>query len=495
MKVLIAGFQHETNTFAPSRADWAAFERGDSFPPLMHGTRMAQFMAGINIPIAGFMSYANQQSWAIKPSIWAGATPSAHITEDAFERISAAILDDAKPLDFDAIYLDLHGAAVAEHIADCEGELLARLRTVVGPKMPIVASLDSHANVTKRMWQMTDALTCYRTYPHTDMAQTGMRAGQLLARRITLGQRESLAYRKIPFLLPLNSQSTMTEPNRSFTADLIQHEDDEAQVNFAMGFPAADFSECGASLWAYGKNAQAVVDKFYQRILSERAAWRINIAPAADAVERAIRLAKVSQGPVVVADTQDNPGAGADSNSTGMLHALLASGAGQQFPGQVALGLLYDPQAALAAHQAGLGAVIHIGIGRQVETGWQGLSDPPVERAWQIAALSDGKVRLEGPMMKGLAQNLGPSALLVYDGVMVCVVSGKAQMLDLALYRFLGVQPETMKLLVNKSSVHFRAAFAPIASHILVAKAPGPMAADPADLPWRHLPPGMERSA
>jgi microcystin degradation protein MlrC len=196
---------------------------------------------------------------------------------------------------------------------------------------------------------------------------------------------------------------------------------------------------------------------------------------------------------VVIADTQDNPGAGADSNTTGMLHALRAAGAGRRFPGQVALGLLFDPAAARAAHAAREGAWLDLALGTAVRCFDGRLSDPPLRARYQVLRLSDGVVPLHGPMTAGGTVHLGPSACLELEGMRINVVSGQCQMLDLDLFRFLGVEPEHMKLLVNKSSVHFRAAFAPIASHILVAVAPGPMAADPAALPWTRLPAGIAR--
>jgi microcystin degradation protein MlrC len=196
---------------------------------------------------------------------------------------------------------------------------------------------------------------------------------------------------------------------------------------------------------------------------------------------------------VVVADTQDNPGAGGDSNTTGMLRALLAAGAGRRFPGAVAIGLLHDPAAAAAACAAGVGASLDLHVGRAVP-GFDGVpTDPPVSGRFTVTAVSDGRVPLHGPMTAGNTALLGPSACVDVDGVRVLLVTGKAQLLDLDLFRFLGVEPERAKVLVVKSSVHFRAAFAPVAERILVAQAPGPMAADPADLPWRRLPPSLSR--
>ena len=492
MRIFVAGFQHETNTFAPSRADWAAFESGAGYPESTHGEAMLARMAPTTLPMGGFIAAARERGWTLQPSLWAAATPSAHVTREAFEHIAGRIVGDARTGGFDAIYLDLHGAAVAEHVDDAEGELLARLRAVVGEAMPLVASLDLHANVTARMLRNASAMTAFRTYPHVDMAETGGRAAALLAALLDHGPLATHHVR-LPFLLPLNAQCTLLEPARHLFRDISAS---PLELSFAMGFPAADFPECGPVVFGHGHDAMAVkqaVEALAGRALALRSAWRLELLAPDDAVERALTLAATARAPVVIADTQDNPGAGGDGNTTGLLHALLRAGAGQRFPGLVALGLLHDAAAAAAAHAAGVGARLEVALGRSVRAFDGRPTDPPVQARATVIALSDGVVRMSGPMTAGNTATLGPCALLDVDGIRVLVSTAKTQMLDLDLYRFLGLEPGAMRVLVNKSSVHFRAAFAPIASHILVAQAPGPMAADPADLPWRHLPPNLAR--
>ncbi len=490
MKILVAGYQHETNTFAPSPADWAAFNRGDSFPAFVHGAAMLNRMRGVNIPIGGFIDAAKTRGWQLVPSSWCGAIPSAHVTEDAFERISASILADVAAGGFDAVYLDLHGAAVATHVDDTEGELVGRIRAVVGSTLPIVASLDLHANVTTRMLAEADALVSYRSYPHVDMAATGELAATLLARRLQLGRREPTVSRRLPFLIPLNAQSTWMEPAKGLYEELIELDHDLGTVSsFCMAFPAADFDECAPMVWSHGKRAEDAVHRLYARA-AEPTQWRLDVVDAAEAVRKAVALAVHRAPPVVLADTQDNPGAGGDSNTTGMLRALLQQGAGRAYPGQVALGLLFDPVSAERAFTAGVGATIALSLGRAVPTFTGELSDAPVQGEFKVRGVSDGRVTLKGPMMTGLTVALGPCACVEIDGVLVVLTSGKKQLLDRELFRFVGIAPEAMKILVVKSSNHFRADFTPIASEIIVAKAAGPMAADPADLPWRRLSPG-----
>jgi microcystin degradation protein MlrC len=228
------------------------------------------------------------------------------------------------------------------------------------------------------------------------------------------------------------------------------------------------------------------VERLYARA-ADPAQWRLNVLPARDAVAQALELAATADKPVVIADTQDNPGAGGDSNTTGMLHALLAQGAGRRYPGQVALGLMFDPTSARAAHEAGLNAELDLALGKAVPTFAGHDSDAPMRGRFKVLALSDGKVTLKGPMMTGLSVALGASACLEIDGVRIVVTSGKKQLLDRELLRMVGVHAERMRVVVVKSSVHFRADFQAHASQVLVAKAEGPMAADPGDLPWRRL--------
>jgi len=496
MRIFIAGFQHETNTFAPSKADWAAFEAGSGFPPYRRGAAIIAAYRGRGIPIGGFIDLAESRGWQLVASVWAGANPSAHVTEQAFERIAGEILEDLASAQadggVDAVYLDLHGAAVTEHLEDPEGELLARIRRQVGPDVPVVASLDLHANVTAQMLDQADALAAYRTYPHVDMADTGRLAGQLLERRLRRGVREPLFVRRLSFLMSLNVQCTMMAPADAVYAGLkaldAKH---DAVLSFAMGFPAADIAECGPVIWGYGDDAAAAVETLFARVDQPRSQWQLDLREPRQAVREALTLAGLADQPVVIADTQDNPGAGGDSNTTGMLHALLQLEAGARFPQQVALGAMADPRTAAQAHAAGVGARIEVTLGESVPT-WGGqVSDVPVKASAVVRRLSDGHVTLKGPMGMGGTVTLGPSACLDIQGVLVVVTTLKTQMLDREMFRFVGIDPEQMKVLVNKSSVHFRADFTPIASHILVAKAAGPMAVDPADLPWTRLPETM----
>jgi microcystin degradation protein MlrC len=481
MHILAAGFQHETNTFAPSPTRYDDFVRGGAFPAMAHGADVLA-MRDVNIPIGGFIRA--MRGHEIIPVLWAGATPAAHVEQDAYERIAGEILAAARRLDFDAIYLDLHGAMVCRHDDDGEGRLLAALRAIVGPKLPIVASLDLHANVTARMLATADALVAYRTYPHEDMAEAGERAAGLLNLLMQRGEKLAQAARRLPFLIPINGMCTLVEPARGVYRALAGAEQaDNLHMSFAPGFPAADFPECGGTVWGYGADPGAIsaaVDALARQIVTREGDWVVPLLSPHDAVRQAMRIAATASRPVVIADTQDNPGGGGDSNTTGMLRALVECGAKD-----AALGLMVDPDAAAAAHRCGAGRDITIALGGQSG------GDAPLQAGFRVEQLSDGRCIYGGPMMNGKQSDVGPTARLSIGGVQVVVSTFKDQMLDRNLYRMAGVEPERMKILVNKSSVHFRADFQPIAEAVLVAKAPGPLMADPADFPWARLAKGM----
>ena len=486
-RIAVGGFLHETNTFAPTKATYDAFVHGGGFPRMVLGAEIPNVIRGINVGLAGFIEAALAHGWELAPTAFAGATPSAHVTLDAYERIAKIIVDGiaaARPID--AVYLDLHGAMVAEHLDDGEGELLSRVRKVIGKDVPLVASLDLHANVTPQMIEHADALIAYRAYPHVDMADTGRACARHLA--LLLGTKQPLAkaFRQLPFLIPISWQCTNDEPAKGIYQKLAALEsDDVPTLSFAPGFPAADFIDCGASVFAYGKtqrDADTAAAAIASLVVSHESDFDGKIYSPDEGVAYAMELAKTAEKPIVIADTQDNPGAGSDSDTTGMLRALVRNNAER-----AAIGVICDPESAKAAYQAGSGASVRLSLG-----GKSGIpGDEPYRETFAVEKVSDGNFIAPGPFYGGRQMKMGPSAALRIGGVRVVVASHKAQLADQAMYRYVGIEPTEQAILVNKSSVHFRADFEPIAEKLLICAAPGAMSADPASLPWKHLRPGI----
>jgi microcystin degradation protein MlrC len=486
-RIAVGGFLHETNTFAPTKASYDAFVHGGGFPRMELGESILKTVRRINVGLAGFIDAAEAEGWDLVPTIFAAATPSAHVTEDAYERISRVMIDAlAAAGRLDGVYLDLHGAMVAEHLDDGEGEILARVRKVIGKDVPLVVSLDLHANVTPEMVAHADALIAYRTYPHVDMADTGRACAKHLALMLKTKAQFAKAFRQTPFLIPISWQCTNDQPAKGIYRKVAALQSETVPtLSFAFGFPAADFVHCGPSIFAYGRtqaDADQAADAIAALVEGHEDDFDGKIWSPDEGVRHAMELAKTATKPVVIADTQDNPGAGGDSDTTGMLKALVRNNAQA-----AATGIMYDPQAARAAHEAGVGNSVTLALG-----GKSGIpGDSPFKETFVVEKLSDGNFLAPGPFYGGRMMKMGPSACLRIGDVRVVVASHKTQLADQAMYRYVGIEPTEQKILVNKSSVHFRADFEPIAAKLLICAAPGAMPADTADLPWTRLRPGI----
>jgi microcystin degradation protein MlrC len=486
-RIAVGGFLHETNTFAPTKATYDDFVHGGGWPAMAQGAAIPRVMRNINVGLAGFIEQAEARGWELVPTIACAASPSAHVTRDAFERVAKVMIDGIKAAGkLDAVYLDLHGAMVTEHLDDGEGEILARVREVIGKDLPLVVSLDLHANVTPAMVEHADALIAYRTYPHVDMADTGRAAAKHLALLLQTKQKFAKAFRQLPFLISILWQCTNDQPAKGIYRKLAALESETVPtLSFAPGFPAADFRDCGPSVFAYGKtqaDADAAADEITAIVAGHENDFDGRIYTPDEGVRYAMELATRARRPIVIADTQDNPGAGGDSDTTGMLRALVRNNATR-----AAIGVIYDPISAKAAHAAGVGATVTLALG-----GKSGIpGDAPYKETFIVEKLSDGQFVASGPYYGGRDMDMGPSACLRIGGVRVVVGSYKAQLADQSMYRYVGIEPTEQAILVNKSSVHFRADFEPIAEKLLICAAPGAMPADTAALPWTRLRPGI----
>ena len=485
-RIAVGGMQHETNTFAPSRADYKAFEAGGGWPGVQYGEPVFAAVAGANIPAEGAIQALRAQGHQLVATAWGAASPSAHVTTDAFERIVGELISHLKKaLPVDGVYLDLHGAMVTEAHDDGEGEILRRVREVVGARVPVAASLDLHCNFTRAMFDHCDALVAYRTYPHVDMADTGARAALLLDRMLRDGTPLAKHYRTLDYLTGLPSQCSFIDPCKTVYEDIGRSED--VTLSFTPGFPMADFPECGMAVFGYGadeKKTRTAVDRLHSAVADAEKDFVLELHLPADAVARARSRGEPGR-PVVLADTQDNPGAGGNGDTTGLLKSLI-----QQQAQDAVLGLLIDGAAANKAHEAGQGATLAFSLG--------GLSsipgDTPCTGEFTVERLGDGKFTCTGPMFKGFRMQLGNMALLrskSSPGVRVAVASRKCQAGDQEMFRHLGVEPRRSRILALKSSVHFRADFEPIAREVLVVKSPGPALADPTEFAWTRLRKGL----
>jgi len=492
-RIAHAGFLHETNTFAPIKANWEDFVRAESFPGLSQGAAILEVFPPINIGTGGFIREAQALGHDLKPIAWAECVPSAHVTAEAFENMTEIILQGLREQQpYEAIYLDLHGAMVSEHFQDGEGELLRRVREQIGPAIPIVVSLDLHSNTTQAMLEHSDGLLAYRTYPHVDMADTGIRAARYLdqlLRQPPPGGKPAKARRALPFIMPMTGQCTLVQPTQGVYQELERLEQNTPGLrclSFTPGFPPADIWDCGPVVTAFADSpeiAEQAVNALYDYIMLREAEFVAPMLSPDAAVIKAMQ--SNSHKTMVLADVQDNCGCGATSDTTGLLAAMVRNQAQN-----CVLGVLVDPEAAAAAHAAGLNAEIELALGGKLFTE----GDPPFQARWKVSGLSDGKFLCTGPFYQGVNAKLGPMAVLTTGGVSVVVSTGRMQAADKEMFRHIGIEPEQTKILGLKSSVHFRGDFTDIAEDILIVEAPGAFIDRPEKLPYKNLRPGVRTS-
>ena len=485
--IAFAGFQHETNSFGAGQAGLNEYRMDDSWPGLLEGPDVATGTKGLNLPIAGALKAAADAGVDIAPILWGSAEPSGPVTDEAFDVISQAILDGvASAGTIDGLYLDLHGAMITESFDDGEGELLRRIRARFGEGLPIAVSLDMHANITADLVKRATSISIYRTYPHLDMAETGQRAFRQLQRHIS-GAIPAKAFRQIPYIIPMHAQYTGDGAMGRLYDDVVQASTEDVQVELAVGFTGGDMADNGPSIIAHAPDqatADAAADTLLKRALDAEDQFECHLPSAQDAVETAMRFPPGK--PVTIADVQDNPGGGTSSDTTGLLRALVRAKAANAI-----LGMIHDPAAAALAHKAGVGATFETEIGGR--SGIEG--DAPFAGTFRVDALGDGHVTYEGEMYGGGVAEIGPTANLTLmepeTDIRIVVASVRNQCLDRGFFRHLGLTPETARIIVVKSTVHYRADFEPISQAVISAGAPGMLICDIQAIPYQKLRAGV----
>ena len=485
-RIAIAGFMHETNCFVPDITDFENFANPPDRPGILRGEEILEEFSEKGASTAGFLN-GSDGNHEIAPLLWTSTTPGGYVTKHAYERIAGEIiarLSDALPVD--AVYLDLHGAMVSQEFEDGEGELLRRVRAVIGEEAPIAISLDYHANVTDQMIRHADAILPYWTYPHVDQFDTGKRAAEAMKRLLIDGRPQGRALRHLPFLLPLNFQCTLVEPSKGIVeAAAARLSEDMLSLAYLAGFPPGDLRQCGptVSAHAYSQDeADAAVDEMAQLIALKEAEFAEPLLAPDEAVKEGMRLAVQASKPIVIADTQDNPGCGGTADTVGMLEALVQNGAQNTI-----FGVVKDADAADAAHAVGVGGEIEIDLGGQADL--PGVI--PFHGTFKVEVINDGKYQTTGPVAQGKRYNVGPSALLSIGGVKVAVSSERVQAHDRSVFEHLGVVLQGLDIIVLKSTAHYRAHFDPIAETTFAAIAPGGHGANPVNFSYNALREGV----
>jgi microcystin degradation protein MlrC len=478
VRIAIGGLMHESNTFARSPTDLAAFEAGG----LETGQGIEARWGRAHHEVGGFLEAAGRFGFEAVPTLMAWATPAGPLTADAYRALTDRLIGSlhaAGPVD--AVLLALHGAMVAEGQADADGETLARVRELIGPDRVLVASLDYHGNVSPLMAEATDALVAYQTYPHVDQRQRGFQAAGIAALAARGQIKPTQALSKPPLLVPILAQNTDREPLRALMEEVeaLERRPEILAASILAGFPYADVAAAGPACVVVTDNdtalARETADHLSARLWEMRSGLTASPPEAREAVSQA--LASVET-PVVLVDLGDNIGAGSAADSTVLIHELLRQGA----TGVIVV--LYDPDAVAVCVWAGVGNMVHVSAGGKIDR-----HAPPLSVSGRIQLLHEGRYVEERPRHGGLRLNdQGLTAVLALAGDnSVVLTSLRHPPFSLGQLTSLGLRPEQARVLVVKAAVAHKAAYGPIAGRMIEVDTPGLTAANPARFSYRHL--------
>jgi microcystin degradation protein MlrC len=477
MRIGIAGFMHESNTFSPLKTDRASFVAGSLTlgPDLLTEWRDAHHEVG------GFLESAGPLGFEPVPLLMAWATPSGPVTAQAYDEITALLIDAVKRERPDGLLLALHGAMVTESHLDADAETLARLRAALGPDLPIVITLDLHGNLPERLIEHSTAAVSYRTNPHVDQRECGRRAASLLVRHLRGEVRLTQSLAKPPLLINIMVQDTSREPLHSFMEDARRREEKPGvlAVSLLPGFAYADVPAMGPSVVVVTDGnpelARREADDLGKLLWESREQFNRLLPDASAAVTQALQSEKT---PVVLVDTGDNVGGGSAADGTVLLAELLAQSTTD------AVVCLYAPEEVQVCARAGVGGEVSLTVGGKVDR----LHGDPVSVRGRVRVLHDGtyvepQVRHGGKRIN----QMGLTALVeTEDRNLLVLNSLRHPPFSLGQLTCLGIRPEMQRILVVKAAIAYKAAYGPIAGSVIEVDTPGMTAVNPHRFEYRH---------
>ena len=463
MRIAVGCIGHETNTFSPVPTTLESFTQGTYYV----GNEMLEAFRDTRTIMGGGIACAEKLGMQFAPLLWTFATPSGTVEQSAYETLKRNFLDRLRNAGkIDGVFLDLHGAMVTETIEDVEGDLIQAVRELVGT-LPIVVTLDLHANITAQMAEHADSIIGFDTYPHVDCYERGFEAAQLMFAVVEGRVKPTMAYRQLPWLTSPPAQCTMRPPMSEVLQHLhaLERQPGVVTATLSMGFPFADIHDVGVSVLVTTNGDAALAaqhaDAFARFLWNMREAFQVNQM----SVDEAIAHVRKAEGqPIVLAEGSDNPGGGGPCDGTFILRALIEA----DMEGAV-VAVIADPDSVAAAIAAGVGNTVDLRIGGKTHP----MHGTPVEARAYVKTISDGVFVHKGPMGRGRRGHMGRTAVITVGGVEVILTERRVQPFDAEVLRSVGVEPKDRKLIALKSAVHFRADYTPIAHEILEVDTPG----------------------
>lgn len=480
MRVLFAGLFHETHTFLPEKTPLSKWD-------VLKGEAMFR-RDGDGSNFDGFLSRATAHGWTVLPTADYQAFPSGTVEHAVFEAFWVDVEQAVKKLEgtkIDAVFLLLHGAMVTDGEADPEGEFLERLRPLLPEGIPIFGVFDLHANFTRRIIALSDCLVAYRENPHLDAREATMRAADLLDRCLKSGKIPKQYWRRPPIMWPPTGVGTADTPMKDLEAMARKIEAEVPGVwcaNVIAGFAFADAPDVGLSFSIVSdgdpKAAEAALDWLEAEAMRLRNAGSPRDKPVDQVLEE---IMPVTEGPVLLVEPSDNIGGGTTGDSTGILRALI------RHKVRDSAVVIADAESVATLASARIGDRVTLRVGGKLNP----FDEGPVEMTATLRSRSDGRFTLEDPKSHmaafGNEIEMGPSAVIEHEGILVLLTSKKIPPWDLGQLRSQGIEPTKLKVIGVKAAVAHRAAYNPIAKASYTVATPGPGMSDLTKFPYKKV--------
>ena len=466
MKLLLAGLFNETNTFSPIPVGRKAFA-----DKLITRTPTAEPPVPCTMPLHIWRASGEAKGWEVVDSLAAWAQPAGMVGRAIYEEFRDIILEDIAREKPDILMLSMHGAMVAEGYDDCEGDLMARARAILGPDAIISLEIDPHCHLTPQMLEAATLIVCFKEYPHTDVPD---RAHDLFALTVDAAEGHTRPVMRDFDCRMVSMYPTQSPVMRSFVDDMMAAEGQGGvlSLSLAHGFPYGDTLVTGTRMLAItdgdAELAARVAEDYGMRMWDGREALRINWPDIDAALDRA---EVATTFPIVLADTADNAGGGAPSDSTFVLQEVLRRGMKD-----VAMAVYWDPVLVDMCRDAGVGARMRVRLGGKRSQA----SGDAVDLDVTVRSIREDMVQDFGVV----PSPFGTGVWLDAGGVHLVVNNSRTQCLHPSLFSDLGLDLARMRTVVVKSSNHFYAGFAPIAAEVIHMASPGTLTADFASIPY-----------
>ncbi len=458
MRAVIAMMQHETNTFSPVPTPFSRFGTNGIDVPC--GNDALKSFDGTGTGFGAFVDIARSADMELATPIAGNAAPSGPVESEAYSAMTDAICESISK-GCDVCFLDLHGAMVTESLADGEGELLRRIRSIA-PDLPIAISLDLHANLTEAMVENCDIIVGYKTYPHIDMYGAGEHSGRLMLRMLNSEIDPFMTWGNIPLLAQTLRMGHSDIPMRPLIDAARNYEKGGLlAASIFGGFPLADISEAGMSAVTISNGDLQQAKDARDALLESAWDYRHDFIFESLPIKKTIgEVRNLSGSPILLLDHADNSASGGTQDTTAALAAVINSNLED-----VAVFAICDPVAVAEMTAVGVGNEITVSLGGKTDMPSISHVGEPLVLSGKVHSLTDGSFQITAEMGKGTWAAMGPSGVLDLGTIKIAVISRHTEPFDLGHLQSLGIEPTQCRFILLKSRIHYRAGFRAIAAH------------------------------